>query len=74
LLRFRREDRSAFGGPVGPSMIDSPTFNFDPPSRALPETQNDIRFSAHQCIDELFGDETALEKRVLSIRTAAAGF
>jgi len=34
-------------------MVDPPAFDFNPPSRALPETQDNIRLGAHQCIDEL---------------------
>jgi hypothetical protein len=34
-------------------VVDSPAFNFNLPSRTLPETQNDIRFGVSQCLDEL---------------------
>jgi hypothetical protein len=34
-------------------MVDATAFNFDPPSRALSQTQHNIRVAAHKCIDKL---------------------
>jgi hypothetical protein len=53
LFRLARKDGSSLDEFAGPSMIDSPAFDFNPASRALPEAQNKIRLAADQSIDEL---------------------